>query len=392
MLAAMRLVLGTLLSLVLASAALAQPGCVAPPAGSDGWRTATPENAGFDPAVLCAIGPRFQAWQEANVHAVLVLRHSTLVYEHYFTGSDERWDLPSGAAPDRATRPRIVPVTFDRQTSHDLRSITKSVVALVVGIAIDRGQFPGLDEPILAHLPSYAAVRTPEKDRITVRHLLTMSQGLAWNEDLPFSSPDNNEAQMMMAEDPAQYVLSRPVEQPPGTAFTYSGGSATLLAALLRERTGQSLDTYARDVLFDPLGIADWGWVRLAGDQPAAASGLRMRPRDLVKIGQLVLDRGTWRGEQVVPAAWIEAALSPQIGGPMLWYYGFQFWLGRSLVKGQQVEWVAGVGLGGQRLFIVPSLDLVVLVHAGLYKSPMQAWVPLGVLNRFVLAAIEPLR
>jgi CubicO group peptidase (beta-lactamase class C family) len=114
-----------------------------------------------------------------------------------------------------------------------------------------------------------------------------------------------------------------------------------------------------------------------------------MRPRDLAKLGQLVLNHGAWKGKQIVPADWIATATSPQINAQQLYFYGFQFWLGRSLVRGQEIDWAAGVGYGGQRLFIVPALDLVVLIHAGLYTSSMQSWVPLIVLNRYVLEAVN---
>ncbi len=114
-----------------------------------------------------------------------------------------------------------------------------------------------------------------------------------------------------------------------------------------------------------------------------------MRPRDLIKIGQLVLDHGMWRGQQIVPADWIAAATSPQINGDQLYFYGYQFWLGRSLLDKKQIDWVAGFGYGGQRLFIVPSLDMVVLIHAGLYSSSLQGRIPLSIFNRYVLASVE---
>ena len=123
-----------------------------------------------------------------------------------------------------------------------------------------------------------------------------------------------------------------------------------------------------------------------------AGSGIRasLLPRDTLKIGQLVLDKGNWHGDQLVPAAWVNEATTPQINGPGAIFYGFQFWLGRSLVDHREVDWAAGVGYGGQRLFIIPSLDLVVLVHAGLYSSPKQDWVGNVVLNQFVLPATKP--
>ena len=352
-----------------------QPDCSAPPA-SDGWQVAAPDAVGLDPTTLCGIGPRFKAWTAADIHSVLVVRHGKLVYEQYFTGADEKLGRPVGV------------VTFDAVTKHDLRSIEKSVAALVLGIVIEQGRMPGIDQPVLPQLPEYADLRSPQKDQITLRHLLTMSQGLAWNEDLPYSDPANSETQMDLSPDPIRYALSQPVVAPPGTVWNYSTGSVTILAALLRKATGQPLDALVRTELFEPLGISDYEWAHLpSGD--LAPYGLRMRPRDLAKIGQLVLNHGIWNGKSVVPADWIATATSPQINGQQLYFYGFQFWLGRSLVHGRAIEWVAGVGYGGQRLFIVPALDLVVLVHAGLYTSSMQSWVPLIVLNRFVLQSAD---
>jgi CubicO group peptidase (beta-lactamase class C family) len=158
---------------------------------------------------------------------------------------------------------------------------------------------------------------------------------------------------------------------------------------LLSKATGQTLDAFARTELFEPLGITDFEWRLIASGEPAAASGLRLRPRDTAKLGQMLLDHGAWHGKQVVPADWIAAATAPHIGAPLLWFYGYQFWLGRSWAQGREVDWIEGRGLGGQRLYVVPALDLVVLVHAGLYRSAMQSAVPLVILNRYVLPSVK---
>ena len=126
--------------------------------------------------MLCGIGPRFQAWTEANVHSVVVARHGKLVYERYFTGADERLGRSIGT------------IAFDATTKHDLRSITKSVVSLLLGIAIGKGQIAGVDQPVMPLLPEYADLRSPEKDKITLRDLLTMSQGLAGTKTCPTRS------------------------------------------------------------------------------------------------------------------------------------------------------------------------------------------------------------
>jgi CubicO group peptidase (beta-lactamase class C family) len=371
-------ILLALLFLLVPAVARAQsgPGCGAPPAAEDGWPVASPDAVGFDAATLCGVGPRFKAWTEADIHSVLVVRHGKLVYEQYFSGADETLGRPAGI------------VAFDAATKHDLRSIEKSIVALVLGIAIQQGRIAGVDEPVLPQFPEYADLRSPQKDQITLRHLLTMSQGLAWNEDLPYSDPANSENQMDFSPDPVRFALSAPVVAPPGAVWNYSTGSATILAALLHKATGQPLDAFAGAELFAPLGITDYEWAHLPSGE-VSPYGLRMRPRDLAKIGQLVLNHGAWNGKQVVPADWITTATSPQINGQQLYFYGFQFWLGRSFAHGREVDWAAGVGYGGQRLFIVPALDLVAVVHAGLYKSAMQGWAPLIVLNRYILQAVN---
>lgn len=350
----------------------------APPPASDGWAVAAPESVGIDADRLCALVPWVEGWKEGDIHAVLVARHAKLVFEQYFSGADEHWGTPLGN--DTA---------HSRDQLHDARSVTKSVVALVLGIALDRGLIKGgLDTPVLDLLPQYADLRTPEKVKITLRHLLTMSAGLKWDEDIPYGNPGNSETEMDQASDPARFALSQDVVAPAGEVYNYSGGNTVLIQAILKQATGKSLDVLAHDLLFAPLGIEQVEWVRYpATGEPVAASGLRLLPRDFAKIGQLVLAHGAWQGKQVVPAVFVEQATTPHINGQQLYFYGYQFWLGRSFVRGREIDWSAAVGLGGQRIFVVPALDIVAVVNAGLYRSPMQGWVPLVVLNRYVLAA-----
>jgi len=350
-------------------------GCGGPADLQDGWPVASPDETGLDPGSICTIGPRLEALK-LNVHAVVVARHGVLVYERYFAGEDEMFGRPLGR------------VAYDAGTRHDLRSVTKSVTSLLVGIAADIGAIKDLDAPVFSFFPEYASLRTPEKDRITLRHLLTMSAGLAWNETgVSYKSSANSETQMDAAADPYRYVLEQPVEQPAGELYNYSSGSTALIGAVLRKATGRPVERFAKEYLFDPLGIRDVEWVRNANGEARAEGGLRLRPRDVAKIGQLVLEHGGRHGRQIVPAAWVDQSTAPQIPGEGLFFYGYQWWLGRSLVDRREVDWVAGIGSGGQRLFIVPSLDMVVVVMAGLYDNPLQGVISLGVLNRGVLPA-----
>jgi len=375
-----RLLLALLALTVLASPAAAQDAtaCGTPAVIDDGWATAKPDDVGLDGARLCGLDKFLEQWPNANIHSVTVARRGKLVFERYFTGQDERWGTPLGE------------VKFGPETLHDLRSISKSVVSLLVGIALREGTFPSIDSAVFDQFPEYAALKTPEKARITFWHLLTMSSGFAWNEAIPYSNPANSERRLIDSAEPARYVLEQPMALPPGYLYNYNGGNTALLAAVLAKKTGQTLDAYARQKLFAPLGITDSEWVVMpASNTAAAASGARLRPRDLAKIGQLMTSDGAWQGKQVVPRGWVAESTRLHINGEGIYYYGYQWWLGRTLLHGRDRPWIAGFGWGGQRLYIQPDLDLVVTVNAGYYGSPLQGVIPHQLFTRFVLQAVK---
>jgi CubicO group peptidase (beta-lactamase class C family) len=353
--------------------------CGTPAVLGDGWPIATPEDAGLDGTRLCGIAERLKA-TEANVHGVVIVRHGKLVFEQYFSGHDMPW---AGAEGQYA---------FDAATKHDMRSISKSVVSLLFGIAIDRKLIAGVDEPVLRFFPEYAERKTAGWDKITLRHLLQMSSGLRWNENLAWT-PKNDEWHLVNDADPIGYVLQKPVAFPPDTYWNYNGGSTDLLGKVIEKASGTAFDAFAREALFDPLGIVDWQWMNYRNGRIAHPSGLRLRPRDAAKIGQLVLNKGSWNGRQIVSSDWIGASTRPRFqtigyfGG--LFFYGYQWWIGRRLSADREIAWIAGVGLGGQRLFIVPDLDLVVMVTSGLYASPRQGQAALDILYSFVMPAVR---
>ena len=353
--------------------------CEAPAAADDGWTVAAPASVELDPATLCALVPRFDAWKLANIHAVLVVRHNKLVFEHYFTGDDEHWGRSSGQ------------VTFGPTVKHDVRSITKSVTSLLLGIAIDHGWVPGVDTPVLPLFPEYADLRTAEKDRITLKHLLTMSAGVAWDENMPYSNPNNSEIRMDSAADPYRYVLEQPVDTPPGAFYNYSGGGATLISALLRKATGKPEDVLAKELLFDPLGISDFGWVHFSGtDNPVAGVG----PQPAATRSRQARPAGTEprRVEREAACAGgldrhFDHAADPRIAALFLRLPVVAWSLVRRRSRGRLGS--RRSVYGGQRLYIVPALDLVVVVNAGLYNSELQGWVPLQILNRYALVAVR---
>ena len=361
----------------------ASDGCGVPVARDDGWSVASVnEDRLIDRAALCRMADRLAASSDANVHAVLVARGGKLLFERYFRGSDE--------VPLLIYLRRVKNVTFDADTLHDMKSVSKSVASLAVGIAIDRGLIRSVDEPIFSFFPELSDLHSPEKDRLRLAHALTMTMGLKWVEAVPDNEGNNDEERMHMAPDPCRYVLSLPVTAPPGQEFFYNTGALTLVSAIVRKATGRPLDEFARAVLFEPLGITGFEWIRVKGDADAGG-GLRLRPRDMAKIGQLVLAGGRWNDRQVVSKAWIDASTTPRTEASSNYSYGYLWWLGRSPFNGREVHWPAGLGRGGQSIRIVPELDLVVAVTAGYYQdySPEAFKLQYGVF-RDVLQAISP--
>jgi CubicO group peptidase (beta-lactamase class C family) len=353
--------------------------CGAPAKLDDGWSIARPEDAGLDAARLCGIAERLKA-TNANVHGVVIVRGGKLVFEQYFAGHDEPW----GGSPGR--------YEFDATSLHDMRSVTKSVISLLLGIALDRKLIASLDEPVMKFFPEYAEVKTPGWDRITLRHLVKMASGLQWDENLPWNDK-NDEWHLVNDADPLRYVFQKPFAFPPDTVWTYNGGGTDLLAQVIEKASGQPFRVFASQALFDPLRISDWKLMDYRNGRQATAAGLRLRPRDAAKIGQLVLNKGRWNDHQIVSAEWIADSIKPRfqavgvLGG--LFYYGYQWWMGRTLAGDREVTWIAGQGLGGQRLVMVPDLDLVVMVTQGLYLSGRQGQATLDILANFIIPAVR---
>jgi CubicO group peptidase (beta-lactamase class C family) len=314
----------------------------APEQRADGWPVASPQELGFDPQRLALMHELLQAHRTGGVDALLVARAGTLVYEGYFS---------SGAAVEN---------------THMLASGTKSVVSLLVGAAVGRGLIQGSEQPISELFPEHADIfaAQPEKRGITLRDVLTMSAGLQWGEHHP-SDPDNDSRRMARAPDAARWVLEQPLVSEPGSEFVYSGGCSTLLAAAVRNVTGTRADTFAEEALFGPLGIESYVWGHFDDGLVDGEGGLHLRGRDFLKLGQLALHNGSWNGQQVIPTSWIQESIRPWIGtGQYATRYGYQWWtydLPRSDGTVEPAGIVLASGYGGQKLFLVPTLDLAVV-------------------------------
>ena len=332
----------------------------------DGWPVTSPGEAGLDSRSLAEI----TAWIEEiyeyqNTHAVLIESAGQLVYELYLKGQD-------GVFGERV---------FNAHSLHDLRSISKSVTSLLLGIALQGDYQQALATPVADLFKDRDIAFAPGAESITLFHVLTMTAGLEWDQwTLPFHDPQNDEHRLYLAADPIAEVLERPLLDSPGESWVYSSGLTELLVEIIEQKTSRRFREFANDTLFGPLGITNYEWYgsrHWQGEgRPGAAWGLRMRARDLARIGSLVLHDGLWQGQRVVPSEWIKLSTHRHVeesivGARGRYGYGFQWWPGRSNAI-PSYDIIAGFGNGGQQLLIVPQLQLSVTVLAGNYSRAGQ--------------------
>ncbi|MGC1504395.1 MAG: serine hydrolase [Sulfitobacter sp.] len=319
---------------------------------------------------------------EANdltgLHSTVVMLGGELIAEAYFSGEDERWGTPIGV------------VAHGPETLHDTRSITKSIVGLLYGIALGEGIVPDLETAVLDVFPEYTDLRDGSaREAITIADVLSMQMGTEWDENLPYSNPRNSEIAMELADDRYRFVLDRPMVAEPGTVWTYNGGAVALLGHLISEGSSMELDAYAQSRLFEPLGISDFEWVRGADGVPSAASGLRLTAQDLATIGVMIVGNGTYDGRQIVPASWLDASFSAQASIMDGFDYGMLWYLAAG-PSGDLI--IIASGNGGQRLTVQPSAEFVVATFAGRYNDP-DAWqLPLSVVVDFAVPEVNRVR
>ncbi len=329
----------------------------APQQLNDGINTGNLTDGGLDSAKIIKLTRLILADTFTNIHSLLILRNNKLIYENYFPGNDEIWGLKLGYT------------AHDKNAIHDIRSISKSIVSACIGIAIMQNKIKSIDDPIFNYLPGYLEYKTEANDKITIRDLLTMSSGIVWDEDTPHNTSKNDESQMEKSDDAVAYALSLPTAEKPGSVWNYNSGGVQVLAEIIKSVSGYGVDQFADKFLFGPMNITGVRWIKMH-NTPAAASGLRLTSRDLVKIGLLYLNKGKYNGIQLLPKSWVKESLSTQIQRDSLSKkgYGYLWWTQTDVVAGKKYYIVSARGNGGQDIFIDQQSKLIVVVTAGNYN------------------------
>lgn len=312
----------------------------------------------MDEQILARLVRQIRMGVFGRIHSLIIVRNDTLVLEAYFRG-------------------------WTRHMRHPCFSTTKSVTSVLIGIAIEQGHIAGVDENLLGFFPEYDDIQNLDarKESITLEDVLTMSAGFTWDEMsaptfLDFAgttpNPENSWGALLLSSDWIKHMLDLPMSDDPGTTFVYSTGGTTLLSGIIANTTGQSAEDFAEENLFTPLGITDWQWGTGPNgitDTGGGTGGVHMHPVDMAMFGCLYLNNGLLNGEQIVPQAWVNESTAKHIvvkdpaTGADTSDYGYQWWRFTDASVQDYVETndlYYAAGLGGQMIFVIPHLDMVV--------------------------------
>jgi CubicO group peptidase (beta-lactamase class C family) len=332
----------------------------------DGWETASLADVGMGKAYLIEFMDELKKIDEHHIHSLLIVKDGKLVFEEYFPG--EKFNLAQW----------IGETGFEMDDTHNLCSVTKSFTSAIFGIALDHGYIQSVNQKVIDFFPEYIDLFSdaPEKRDLTLHHLLTMTSGIEWDDETTsYFDPSNDMHQMFTSSDPMEFIFAKDISVTPGHLFDYSNCNTNVLGEIIRRASGQRVDVFAKNNLFEKLGITDFEWQMLPNDIVFTSGDLRLRPRDMAKFGLLFLNGGMWGEERIISQEWIELSTRKHIDLnqypnliPWADGYGYQWWLWES-IHGKDFNAYMASGWGGQWIIVSPELKLVIVSTAGNYYT-----------------------
>ena len=330
----------------------------------DGWETASLTSVGMDSSVIEQLVNRVYGKQYENIHSIVIIKDGKLVFEEYWPGNDFGYNNPDYLGRH---------VEFDRNTRHNTHSATKSITSMVVGIALDKGFIKSEDNGIFDYLPNHSSLSSAGRENITIRHLLTMSSGLQWNEwDVSVSESNHDIIRFNQSANPVSYLLSKPLLSEPGTTFYYNGGGVDLLGQIVKNAVGEDIKAFSKTNLFSRLGITNYYWQTLSPSGITCCHGdIYITPRDMAKLGYLFLNDGMWNGTRIISSEWISKSVQNHISPGVSWAdgYGYLWWLRNYHSGGITYSSYRAEGWGGQMIIVIPDEKMVVVFTGANYVS-----------------------
>ncbi len=302
------------------------------------WSTVTPESQGLNEQQLINTDKTIIE-DYPNVYSLLIIKNGYMVYEKYYNGAKE--------------------------TSYNpVFSVTKSVLSALTGIAVREKLVQSTHQKVSELIPKYFdTIDNPRKKDITVENVLTMTGGL--------ESIDKNYYGFFTSRDWLQYSLERPLIDEMGSKFVYNTGLTQILSAVISEKSGMDTKAFAEKYLFDPLNIKVKRWDTDPTGCYGGGTGLYLTARDMAKFGMLYLNNGRWENKQIIPEDWVKASSIKQVGLDNNQDYGYLFWIKKLTNKttGKSYYTYRADGAGGQKIVVIPELDMVIVVTANEYSS-----------------------
>jgi len=337
-----------------------------------------------------------------KIHSILIVKDGHLIFEKHYSGNDYKYWLPSSPTFDAEI------VDYGIDSVHNIHSATKAFTSILIGIAIDKGFIKSIDEPIFKFFPKYIDLRDSLKEKITIEHLLTCTSGLEWNElDTP-KGPSNDLVKLLTkvlnpeisdeeykiilpTDDLLEFILSKPCIAEPGTKWYYSSGDLVLLGEIIKKATGLRMDEFAAKYLFEKLNIDKYKWELIDTNVVNAWGMLKIRPRDLAKLGYLFLNNGQWKNKKIVAENWLKKSSKKYIDIPFViedWgkmSYGYQWFQRNTKVNNKSVDYFFRPGLGAQCVAVFPKYNVVFVMTGGFWPSdgPVNE-----IIDRYILPAI----
>jgi CubicO group peptidase (beta-lactamase class C family) len=268
-----------------------------------------------------------------NLHSLLISKSGKLIFEEYFDG-------------------------FYRTDLHALRSCTKSIASLLIGIAIDNGFVTSIDEKVIDFYPEHKEIAEDNWNNVSIKDILTMSAGLDWDNQFHDNIWD-------FSDDVIKSTFEQSFKAKPGELFEYRNPNVDLLSGIISGPSNLSVQKFAEKYLFAPLGITNYRWENFkSNNYPLLDGSLILTPRDMMKIGLMVRNKGMWEDQQIVSEAWIDESTSFKISTDNQMEYGYLWWIEESKTA-QGIKAIFAHGIGGQHIVIVPQLDLTIVTTAG---------------------------